>query len=263
MFANTLNSFVNDFLASNAYRQSFDRLDMITAVQYDAVSGVAVTRSEAVGVFSDPSLREDDLAKVITTYFAFWGGEDLEKSLKAEGLPAKSILIKIDGQELERHDTSATPKMGNSGSDNQTRNAIIISVVLVVLFLVAIFMVWYCWIRKKKSPASEKHVPLDGSDFEDTNDISSPKRDSSDEPLSPRKYMLGVDQSPPRDASLPSIASDEMRSFSGVVSLEESLFTTDESFGRQQPPASFQYDARRLDNVINTAKGIKTDQGPV
>ena len=296
---NVLDSFINDFLSKNAYQDSFRSLDMETTVQYDGSTGQATTSSVgkvsfASAISSSPPPTEEELVKVITTYLAFWGGKDLFNDLNAVGLLVESMQVTIDGTALDTQsndgqgtgDPVQNPGLNptkSSPNDNPAKtNAIIISVVVVFFFLlVVVFLVWYFYIRKKASAATHKHVPIGGSDIDaGTNEASSPKRGTSgsnERASSPRKYILGVDQSPSklRPVSPPSISSgDEIRSYSGIVSVEESLFTTDDTAyaGRHsaQPPSSsssaFHYDASRLDQVISAAKGLNVSaekDGPV
>lgn len=245
-----LEDFFFSFLSTTApNRNHLDSVVLQTTLNYSLGTGVGLSVTEGSASYVATNRPgEEDWNTTITTYFAYWGEQDLKKQLYNAGLPVQSMVIRLDGATV----ASSTDTNNDNDADTSSSSSdsalliIIVAVVLVVVFLSLGFLVWYWFIRRRQP---DKSLYSGGSDA-DTN--HSPLRamlQNPDEALSPLPIS-------PRAMS-PSLSSDDMRSFSGLVSLEdESLFTNPMTDLVRSPPSNFQYDPSRLDSVISSAKGF-------
>lgn len=106
----------------------------------------------------------------------------------------------------------------------------------------------------------ESHSPQQSHDVGNRYDYSPPFK--SLDPHHPLRIVgpASASESPPRDVTgspTPYAISDDLMSYSGIVSVEDSVFTSAAGTNASNSPdRPFAYDARRLDHVILSARGF-------
>jgi hypothetical protein len=208
------------------------------------------------------SLQKADMDDALVTFFSYFGVQKMRTYLEEEKLPVLSLLVSVGGtvfQESENEPASLSATLGNSPAydappsdsnrvDPTVLVATVVSAAAAVILLAALLMM------RQRRPMHD-----DNKSHTDARTMEKCPSGSEDGPVyfpsTPTECAPPMPPSPPRPES---VLSDDVRSYSGLVSLEDSLFTSDNSFIRG-PSSSFQYDASRLDQVIISAKGLSKE----
>jgi hypothetical protein len=263
-----LEAFLGNFLSQNsAYRETFVQLRLKTELT-SFENEVARVSCNGQAVFSE---AVDDLTKMILTYFSFWGVQDLQEYLYEAGYLVKDVVVVINGEEVQ---VQASPDdQANAATETKTqappsdnRQIIVIAVVATIAALLIAGSLWIVFKRRSRTDeALNKHMEMSSHGSGGTNESFSP-RHSNGEAQHELRIIGSVSAgstpaaSPNRSGALsPTFSGDDIRSYSGVLSVEDSLFTTtnDGEFPvKQHSPRAFQYDPSRLDHVISSAKGL-------
>lgn len=243
-----IDDFIRLFLMHNAaHRQSLTHVELETTLAGTTSSTMTTTTQGQVTYTGDDRPTADEVARMLNTYFSFWGTSDLLSNLLSNGVVVDNVQTEINGQVVDRQETTANtaPETRSSVSSPGLVAGVVIASAFVVLASLIVIRSY----RQRASPAVAKAASESATD--DLEQIPSSPADSPHKPPSP----MGI---APMAISL---GSDEMRSMSGVsgvLSMEESLFTTDYESSTRPPPAT-KYDPKRLDSVIHSAKGFASD----
>ena len=190
---------------------------------------------------------EENLERVLNTYFSIWGDDDLADYLRLQGTDVSNVQVKFNGVVLEELPTAATdPPAGAEGNvtnpSSSTSPGLIAGLVVGCVALVAALLL-IAWQRRRYQ---KQQAYLGGSDDSDDADLNRTA------PLGMADRNAGNIPAPGQVRGIGGGPGEDM-SFS-ALSLEESLYTTntEDAFqpNRQTPD---QYDATRLDKVISNA----------
>jgi len=262
--------FTNVLQRQGNFRKAFQDIDLETLSTFSDASGEVDVDLSGMAVFQGAQVpSEEELKEVLVTYFSFFGTEDMENFLQDNysDKQVSGLTLDIDGTQLAG--TTETPEP----EDDDTNAGLIAGL---VVGCCAVALIGAGLLIKHKGGMSKNRaakIPMDEVSALD-DDVG---RKSTNSPprlgVSPRRmFTLASGSSPAerKDAPpplSPAAPSDMMSSeqdqrslsgMSGMISLEESLFTTDaESYVRPRGgPGVFEYDASRLDQVISSAKGF-------
>jgi hypothetical protein len=252
-----LNAFFTNVLKINAnFKKSFESLQLYTDPTFDAETGQVNVTLTGDAMFRGAEVpTEEELGEVFLTYFSFFGADDLETFLEDSypDLVVSGLTLEIGGTKIEG--SPVDPGNRSIGDDDDPNSGLIFGLVIGGLASLVLVGVSLRYRNKLLSQPTERGLVLDDDDT-NPNLEDSPRMG-----VSPRRMFATGPQTrerspPPPAPQYSDIMSSEQdaRSLSGMISLEESLFTTDaESYA---PRGSFQYDASRLDQVISSAKGF-------
>lgn len=246
--------FTNAFRRHGNFKSSFESVELETNPSYDAETGKVIADVTGNAMYRGAEIpTEEELEEILLTYFSFFGTEDLNTYLKDSypDLVVFGLALEIGTTYLEssnRDSGTRTPE-----GDDDPNIGLIVGVVVGALAAVVLAGFSLRYRNKLGKEPVERGLVLDDENTT-VNQPNTPPRVG----VSPRRMFQN---SQPREISPPppmtphSAMSSEhdARSLSGMISLEESLFTTDESYVQR---SSFQYDASRLDQVISSAKGF-------
>lgn len=215
-------------------RESATLRNLNTAISYDEGTGIGVMNINGnVMVLEDSDVTGTTLEGALITYFKFFGSQDLQTYMKDAGLDISSVTVAVEGNVVS---AGTIEQRGIGGDDSGPSTGVIAGIAAAGAAALAVAVYWIF----RSPPASD-----------DPNETVRVVGISSN-PSSPGRSSTGLGPQP-AEASPPN--SPGPASLSGMVSLEDSLFTTDNSTLRG-PPSTYQYDASRLDKVIYSAKGL-------
>jgi hypothetical protein len=246
--------FTNALRRHGNFKNSFESLELDTDPTYDAVTGQVTVDVTGNAVYKGADIpNEEELEEILLTYFSFFGTEDLNTFL-TDSYPD----MIVSGLALEIGTTKLESINGDAGNqkdkgDDDPNVGLIVGVVVGALVAVVLAGVSLRYRSKVLKEPLERGLVLD-----DEITTGKPPATPPRVGVTPRRMFHN---SQPREISPPppmtphSVMSSEQdaQTLSGMVSLEESLFTTDESYAQR---TSVQYDASRLDQVISSAKGF-------
>jgi hypothetical protein len=246
--------FTNALRRHGNFKNSFESVELDTDPTYDAETGQVTVNVTGNAMYQGADIpTEEELEEILLTYFSFFGTQDLDTFLSDSypDLVVSGLALEIGTTKLE----SSNKDTGNENNDDGDDPNVGLIVGILVGALAAIVLAGVS-LRYRNRVLKE---PLErGLVLDDENTTVNPPNTPPRVGVSPRRMFHN---SQPREISPPppmtphSAMSSEVdaRSLSGMISLEESLFTTDESYAQR---TSFQYDASRLDQVISSAKGF-------
>jgi hypothetical protein len=246
--------FTNALRRHGNFKNSFESVELDTDPTFDAETGQVTVNVTGNAMYQGADIpTEDELEEILLTYFSFFGTEDLNAFL-SDSYPEKvvsGLALEIGTTKLESSNKDTGDENTNDGDDPNVGLIVGVLVGAIAAFVLAGVSLRY---RSKvlKEPI-ERGLVLD-----DENTTVNPPATPPRVGVTPRRMFHNSqprEMSPPPPMTPHSAMSSEQdaRSLSGMVSLEESLFTTDESYAQR---TSFQYDASRLDQVISSAKGF-------
>jgi hypothetical protein len=256
-------SFIENVLAVNSGVDTFDyvelELDVIVSSfnrrRLDAGLSVKI---DGNAYYGGEGPTEQDLTNSLVAYFSFWGVQDLETHLQVIGLSSARVAgISIDGEPVEVVSGSG----GNAGAQVQqqptdddagiTPGLIAGLAVGSVVLLLAIGFLVFQISNAPRSGTSNSRPPRSASSNSRSQQRSDKQSQKSDEER--QTDRIGADPYPSPQNRSGQTADDE--SSAGQISIDNSLYTTDESSMPQQQHASAKsYDPKRLDKVIAAAK---------
>jgi hypothetical protein len=231
-------------------------------------------------------LRDSDIAASLTTYFSYFGVQKLKDHLQEQGLPVVDLTVSMgamvfripvnqasspltlasNSMQAQEQSNLADTAPASNLSKRANSVALVASIICatgVIVFIGALLLV-----RKRRQGDGKPVIVMDlsNSDTADDHNVHTPTSLSSiDKSTLPHCLNIPVYEEcapayvmPPSPSRPESVLSDDLRSYSGLISLEDSLFTSDNSFLRGTV-ANYQYDASRLDQVIISAKGLSKE----
>jgi hypothetical protein len=159
-----LNGFLSDYLSQGTYKSSFRFINLETTVeQENNVVSLSITDGQA---HFDPAVNlwpsVEELSSVLSTYFSFWGDQNLKDYLVSKQFPVVNVSdVLLDGEQLaSQGDLTAIPanrpdtdsnKSSSNDSDQFNALAIVGIVVGVVVGVVAVGLFAHTRQRQKRS----------------------------------------------------------------------------------------------------------------
>jgi hypothetical protein len=247
--------FTNALQRHGNFKNSFKSLELDTDPMYDAETGQVTANVTGNAMYQGAEIpTEEELEEILLTYFSFFGTEDLASFLEDSypDMVVSGLALEIGTTRLES--TNIDTGNANTKGDDDPNIGLIVGVMVGALAAVVLAGVSLRYRKKIFKEPLERGLVLDDENttVNPTNtpprigvsprsmfNSSQPREKSPPPPMTPQSDMMGSEQ--------------DARSLSGMISCEESLFTTDESYAQR---TSFQYDASRLDQVISSAKGF-------
>jgi hypothetical protein len=247
--------FTNALQRHGNFKNSFKSLELDTDPIYNAETGQVTVNVTGNAMYQGAEIpTEEELEEILLTYFSFFGTEDLDTFLKDSypDMEVSGLALEIGTSKLE----SPNRDTGNANTkdDDDPNIGLIVGVVVGALAAVVLAGVSLRYRNKIFKEPVERGLVLD-----DENTTVNPPNTPPRIGVSPRGMFHNsqhreISPPPPMTPQSDMMGSEQdARSLSGMISLEESLFTTDESYAQR---TSFQYDASRLDQVISSAKGF-------
>jgi hypothetical protein len=259
-----MNSFLAELLLPGASSRSFEALD----THIDLQNGIEAGITGQVYYRGEGKPTYEELKRQLSTYFSFWGNNDLMTHLSDAGIPVKSVTIEVDGVQMATNEEVPNFSVSSSNSDDddkQWKAGIIAGAVAAgacVVGLIA-FSQRGRWMGSRGYP--QQNSPSRGSHGgNEARTLGASPRGGYSAPLSAvsaddlisdggLSAMYSVE-----DSLFTTNADTGMVSESGLsamYSVEDSLFTTNaDADVVKGPPSNFRYDASRLDQVISDAK---------
>jgi hypothetical protein len=246
--------FTNALEQQGNFKNSFESVELDMDSMYDTVTGQVTVDVRGNAIYQGAEIpTEEELEEILLTYFSFFGTEDLDTFLKDSypEMVVSGLALEIGTTKLES--SNRDTGIAKTDDDDDPNIGLIVGVVVGALAAVVLAGVSLRYRNKVLKEPLERGLVLD-----DENTTVNPPATPPRVGVSPRRMFHNSqprEMSPPPPMTPQSVMSSEQdaRSLSGMISLEESLFTTDESYA---PRTSFQYDASRLDQVISSAKGF-------
>jgi hypothetical protein len=246
--------FTNALRRHGNFKKSFESVDLDTDPSLNAETGQVTVDVTGTAMYRGAEIpTEEELEDILLTYFSFFGTEDLDTFLidSYPDMMVSGLALEIGSTLLESSNRDAGNQ--NTKDDDDPNVGLIVGVVVGALAAVVLAGVSLRYRDKLSAQPLERGLVLD--DENTTVNPGTPPRIG----VSPRRMFNNPQQReisppPPMTPQSDMMSSEQdARSLSGMESMEESLFTTDESYAQH---TSFQYDASRLDQVISSAKGF-------
>ena len=190
-------------------------------------------------VDTNPAPTGERLAEKLITYFSFWGDDDLIQSLARDNFTVSNLEVSTNGEFISNAGGKnsgvtnvAVPSNASNGSGTSAWLIAGLTIGCAVFVAAFAILVWQRRLRNARSSNSISHVAVGSTPMTGASPRSSSRLD-------------GTPPSPQADNSY----SDE-----GMVSLEDSLYTTEtDQVYLPSKGMNDQYDAKRLDKVISNA----------
>jgi hypothetical protein len=256
--------FTNALRRHGNFNKSFQSVDIMMDPSFDAETGQVIANVTGIAQFRGLDIpTEKELEDIVRTYFTFFGTEDLDSFLK-NSYPDKvvsGLALEIRGTKLESDDADrgATQIKNNDDDDDDDDDGanvgLIVGIVVGGLAFIVLAGVTLRYRNKMSKQPVERGLVLDDEDTTMNPGATPPRMGAPPRRMfaNPQPREISPPPPMPPNSDMMSTSEQDARSLSGMISLEESLFTTDnESYAR---PTTFQYDASRLDQVISSAKG--------
>jgi hypothetical protein len=252
--------FTNALKRHGNFKNSFQSVELMMDPSFDADTGQVITDVTGLAQFRGVDIpTEVELEEIVVTYFRFFGTTDLDLFLQ-ESYPDKvvsELALEIGSNTFESSDADPDNPNTNGDDDDDPNIGLIIGVVVGGLAALVLAGVFLRHRRNKmtKQPVEERALVLDDEDTTMNPNGTPPRMGAPPRRMFANPQPREISPPPPMtpNSDMNSISEQDARSLSGMISLEESLFTTDN--GSYAQPTSFQYDASRLDQVISSAKG--------
>jgi hypothetical protein len=241
------------------FKNSFASVELNTDPTHDVETGQVTVNVTGNAIYKGAEIpTEEELEDILLTYFSFFGTEDLNTFLKDSypDMVVSGLALEIGTTKLESSNQVTDELTPNDDDDPNV--SLIVGILCGGLAALVLAGMSLRYKNERSKEPQERGLVLD-----DENTTVNPPNTPPRVGVSPRRMFHS---SQPREISPPppmtpqsDIMSSEQdaRSVSGMISLEESLFTTDESYVKPYAQrTSFQYDASRLDQVISSAKGF-------
>lgn len=244
-----ITAFLENVLESNSGVDTFDYV----VLDFDVIRSSFHQRRLSTGLsimidgtayFGARAPSPENLTEHIRTYFAVWGIEDMEKYLQASGLPSARIAsVAIDGDGVKPasgavgYNPGAKVEQPLPEEDATTSPGIIAGLAAACTVLAAVLV--FLLIKNRRKPNASRRQSRAQQGVTNGNDRVEAAA------LSPKLSQTQTAQ----------ISDDSDDMSVGCLSVDMSLYTTDESIVKAPIPAkNYSYDPRRLDKVIEMAK---------
>jgi hypothetical protein len=249
--------FTNALRRHGNFKNSFASVELDTDPKHDADTGQVTVNVTGNAQYMGAEIpTEEELEDILLTYFSFFGTEDLDSFLTDSypDMVVSGLALEIGTTMLE----SSNKETGDNSTPNDDDDpnvGLIVGILVGALVALVLAGVSLKYKNKMFKEPQERGLVLD-----DENTTVNPPNTPPRVGVSPRNMFHSREVSPPPPMTPQSdmmSSEQDARSLSGMVSLEESLFTTDESYAQPYAQrASHKYDASRLDQVISSAKGF-------
>ena len=235
----SLRSFINETLMSTA--QSLGNitsvntsvtLSLVTARRRLQVTAMVATVSGNVTFSGEISEEKapttEKLRRVLESYFANWGGNDLEERLSDSNIVVSDVEVLLDGELVESSSPDESPSNGVAQKqDTISGDSVGLIAGLVLGSLVFVFSLAFVFYRRREDAKLEAMV---------TTPATSPSRSRAEASALPDDFD-------------PNLFAVDSPSLSGL-SMEDSLFTSGNTSDEHNAQT---YDPTRLDKVISDA----------
>jgi hypothetical protein len=248
-----ITAFIENVLETNSGVDTFDYV----ALDFDVIrsefrqrrlsTGLSI-RIDGTAYFGSNPPSAEDLAVDLRAYFGVWGIEDLENYLRVIGLPSSRIAsVTIEGEAVKPasgtvgYNPGAKVQQPSTKTDPNASPGIIAGLAAACTVLAAVMIFLLAKSRRKTNTSSRPPSAQRGANVYAGNGVEAGA-------LSPKSSQT-------QSAQI-SEEGDDAMSVGDCLSVDMSLYTTDESIVKAPPPPkpSYTYDPKRLDKVIAMAK---------
>ena len=255
-----LTSFINTVLATHSGVDSFDyaKLDfnVILSVfnRRRLDTGLSIN-IDGTAYFGGQAPSKDDLSQGLLAYFSFWGVQDLEAALHILGLSSARIAaVSVDGNAVKeiKHDEQTGAQVQQKtpliGEDSVLSPALIAS--MGAAFLVLVGAIAFILFQRRTS---------NSTDHPRSKKKSKRKAEQQQQQQQDNTHTGATSRpSQPSKTSSRGTSDDEESIVSGLISVDDSLYTTNTAQLQSRTPA---YDPKRLDKVIAVARQRSSEKG--